>query len=209
MKFFLSQPENVLLDTKTNQIKLIDFGASRELDVNTASKEEEEEDPDLSCSPEFLAPEVISRGPLGTYTDMWSFGVLLYVSLSGLSPFLDDSDDQTTGNILRCDFSFPEEYFSSVSPSAKDLVSRLLRADPSSRASASAALASPWISGRAAAASATSMLSSLHLATLVRRRLKKLNAVAPASLASRVASAGRLASAARPESLYRTQPPLP
>ena len=30
---------------------------------------------------------------------------------SGLSPFLDDSDEETTNNILRCDFSFPEEHF--------------------------------------------------------------------------------------------------
>ncbi len=156
------------------------------------------EEADFSCSPEFLAPEVISAGPQGSFTDMWSFGVLLYVSLSGLSPFLDDSDDETTNNVLRCDFSFPDEHFASVSSSAKDLVSRLLRVDPGSRASASSALASPWISDRAT----SSTVSSVHLATLVRRRLKKLNAVAPASLASRAAS--RLA--ARPESLYRTAP---
>ena len=30
---------------------------------------------------EFLAPELVSQGPVGTYTDMWAFGVLLYVAL--------------------------------------------------------------------------------------------------------------------------------
>ncbi len=194
----LLQPENVLLDTRTNQVKLIDFGAARDVDCTPDSSE----DPDSSSGPEFLAPEVISSGPLTSATDMWSFGVLVYVSVSGLSPFLDDSDDETTANVLRCDFSFPEEHFSSVSAQAKDLISRLLRADPQARASASAALASPWISNRSS--SSTSMLPSIHLATLVRRRLKKLNTVAPASLASRMHQQQQRV--VRPESLYRTAP---
>ena len=33
------------------------------------------------CGPEFLPPEAISKGPVGTYSDMWSFGVILYVLL--------------------------------------------------------------------------------------------------------------------------------
>ena len=52
---------------------------------------------------------------------------------SGLSPFLDDSDDETTSNILRCDFSFPNEHFSNVSADAKDLIKCLLNVDPASR----------------------------------------------------------------------------
>ena len=63
---------------------------------------------------------------------------------SGLSPFLDDSDDETTNNILRCDFSFPAEYFSTVSTSAKELVGRLLT-NPGRRPSASISLdTSDW-----------------------------------------------------------------
>ncbi len=171
------------------------------MDSSSDLGHEDLEEADFSCSPEFLAPEVISSGPLGSFTDMWSFGVLLYVSLSGLSPFLDDSDEETTNNVLRCDFSFPEEHFATASSTAKDLIGRLLRVAPESRASASAALASPWISAPRSA----SMVSSLHLATLVRRRMKKLNAVAPASLASRAAAAS--SRGARPESLYRAAAP--
>ena len=89
---------------------------------------------------EFLSPEAISRGPVGTYTDMWGFGVILYVLLrykptfsciidqfskyschSGLSPFLDDSEEETVNNILRCDFSYPEDQ-ATVSNYAKDLI---------------------------------------------------------------------------------------
>ncbi len=63
---------------------------------------------------------------------------------SGLSPFLDDSDDETTSNILRCDFSFPNEHFSNVSSEAKDLIRSLLNVNPASRASAAECLKSIW-----------------------------------------------------------------
>ena len=55
------------------------------------------------------------------------------LDFSGLSPFLDDSDDETTSNILRCDFSFPNEHFSNVSADAKDLIKNLLNVDPACR----------------------------------------------------------------------------
>ena len=46
----------------------------------------------------------------------------LIFNFSGLSPFLDDSLDETNANIMRGDFSFPEEYFARVSQDAKDLI---------------------------------------------------------------------------------------
>ena len=69
---------------------------------------------------------------------------------SGKSPFLDDSDDETTSNIHRCDFSFPNEYFATVSNEAKDLIRRCLLANSSvnptnRRATATACLESPWL----------------------------------------------------------------
>lgn len=149
---------------------------------------------------------MISAGPVGAYTDMWSFGVLLYVALSGVSPFLDDSDDETVNNVLRCDFSFPPEHFSAASPSARDLVSRLLVVDPSSRAPASAALASAWVSEAGPASS--NPIPSAQLANLVRRRGKKLNAVAPMAMsASNSRMTGAHPHATRPESLYRSGMP--
>ena len=68
---------------------------------------------------EFLSPETISRGPVGPYTDLWGYGIILYVLLTGQSPFLDDTEEETTNNILRCDFTYPDE---AVSNYAKDLI---------------------------------------------------------------------------------------
>ena len=121
--------------------------------------------------------------------------VCLYSFHSGLSPFLDDSDDETTDNILRCDFSFPAEYFSHVSNEAKDLISRLLTVNPAQRATATYCLnAASWLKQNAAKPYAA-RISSIHLSTLVRRRLKKLNSVAPLGMTNAKIPT-------RPESLY-------
>merc|ERR1719219_2754923 len=141
---------------------------------------------------EFLSPEAISKGPVGPYTDMWSFGVILYILLSGLSPFLDDSEEETVNNILRCDFSLSDDCFKS-SPSAKELIGRLLISNPGQRISATSCLSSRWI--RTSKASQLT-LSSRHLANTVARRRKKLNSLGP----------GAFTRIPRPESLYKKLP---
>lgn len=76
---------------------------------------------------------------------------LLYVHIvnilffySGLSPFLDDSVEETTANILKCDYCFPEEYFEAISNEAKDLLGRLLCLRGEDRIRTEDALVSPW-----------------------------------------------------------------
>ena len=43
-------------------------------------------------TPEFVSPEVICYESISLTTDMWSVGVLSYVLLSGLSPFLGEDN---------------------------------------------------------------------------------------------------------------------
>ena len=92
------KPENLILEADNQTLRLIDFGEAQTLqlagvggNMATASFE---------AGAEFLPPETISAGPVGHYTDMWSFGVILYILLSGLSPFLGDSEEETVNNIL-------------------------------------------------------------------------------------------------------------
>ncbi|KAF7496490.1 Myosin light chain kinase 3 [Sarcoptes scabiei] len=78
------KPENVLCVTRTgNRIKLIDFGFARKYDKGLQV---------MFGTPEFAAPEVINFEDVGYTTDMWAVGVITYVLLSGLSPFMGDSD---------------------------------------------------------------------------------------------------------------------
>lgn len=118
-------------------LKLIDFGSS----VNLVSRINNSVQ---SANIEFSSPEMILGQSLCHYTDSWCFGVLLYVFLSGVSPFLDDSFEETTTNILKCDFSFPEEYFQNVSMDAKNMLTRLLVLQPNGRITMSDCQMSSW-----------------------------------------------------------------
>lgn len=104
------------------------------------------------------------------------FYIVSLFLFSGLSPFLDDSLDETNNNIMRADFSFPDEYFSRVSSDAKDLIGRLLRVNPSQRASAEVCLDSSWFKTHG---QKTARIPTTHLTTFVRRRKKKLNSITP------------------------------
>lgn len=130
------KPENVLVDRETGLAKLIDLGEA----VRAAPLDEVVPPADL----EFAAPESVLGRPTGSYTDIWAAGVFIYVLLSGLSPFLDDSIEETTANILKCDFCFPDEYFQKISNDAKDLLGRLLCLRAEERATADLCLVSPW-----------------------------------------------------------------
>ena len=65
-----------MLESDNRTLKLINFGEARSLQPGPVQGI----DPDL-LDPEFRAPEVLSLGKLGTYTDMWSVGVLVFVLL--------------------------------------------------------------------------------------------------------------------------------
>ncbi|KAB5539895.1 hypothetical protein PHYPO_G00094430 [Pangasianodon hypophthalmus] len=134
------KPENILcVSRETNKIKIIDFGLARrykpreKLRVNFGT-------------PEFLAPEVINYEFVSFPTDMWSLGVITYMLLSGLSPFLGDDDNETLNNILECKWNFEEAEFADISDEAKDFITRLLIKSKSWRMSASQSLKHPWLS---------------------------------------------------------------
>ncbi|XP_047443898.1 myosin light chain kinase family member 4 isoform X2 [Mugil cephalus] len=136
------KPENILCVSRaTNKIKIIDFGLARrykpreKLKVNFGT-------------PEFLAPEVINYEFVSFPTDMWSLGVITYMLLSGLSPFLGDDDNETLNNILACQWNFEEEEFTDISDEAKDFITRLLVKSKSWRMSATESLRHPWLSDR-------------------------------------------------------------
>ena len=50
----------------------------------------------MTGTPQFVSPEVIKYEPISLATDMWSLGVITYVLLSGLSPFLGDENQACT-----------------------------------------------------------------------------------------------------------------
>ena len=78
--------ENCLLDTKTLNIKIIDFGCATEFDSNRIYSR-------LSGTPEFFAPEIFAlKQYKGESSTVWTLGTLLYVILLGDIPFENTQD---------------------------------------------------------------------------------------------------------------------
>ncbi|KAF6078736.1 myosin light chain kinase 3 [Phyllostomus discolor] len=141
------KPENILCVNQTgHQIKIIDFGLARrykpreKLKVNFGT-------------PEFLAPEVVNYEFVSFPTDMWSVGVITYMLLSGLSPFLGETDAETMNFIVNCSWDFDADTFEGLSEDAKDFVSQLLVKEKSCRMSATQCLKHRWLSDLPARAS--------------------------------------------------------
>lgn len=137
---FSDQPENLVVDQSPSQpmVKLTDFGDAVQLNSTPYVHP-------LLGSPEFAAPELVLGNPVSLSSDLWSLGVVTYVMLSGASPFLDESVEETCLNICRLDFSFPDDYFQGVSQAARDFVCLLLRTEPSKRPPAATCLQDPWL----------------------------------------------------------------
>ena len=142
------KPSNVVYAEKSatpSSLRLCDFGFAKQLRANNG----------LLMTPcytlAYAAPEILKRQGHDTACDIWSLGVLLYVMLSGQSPFAqsaDDSVEQITRRISSGTLRLSGGNWDGVSIHAKDLVQRMLHTDPSRRITAENILLHPWIQDR-------------------------------------------------------------
>ncbi|XP_070587022.1 kalirin isoform X9 [Erythrolamprus reginae] len=158
------KPENLLIDLRipVPRVKLIDLEDAVQITGHYHVHH-------LLGNPEFAAPEVLQGAPVSLGTDIWSLGVLTYVMLSGVSPFLDESREETCINVCRVDFSFPYEYFCDVSHAAKDFINVILQEDFRRRPTAATCLQHPWLQFHNGSYSKIPLDTS-RLATFIERR---------------------------------------
>uniref|UniRef100_A0A0F8B386 Death-associated protein kinase 3 n=1 Tax=Larimichthys crocea TaxID=215358 RepID=A0A0F8B386_LARCR len=110
------------------RIKLIDFGLAHKIEAGVEFK-------NIFGTPEFVAPEIVNYEPLGLEADM----------LSGASPFLGETKQDTLRNISAINYEFDEEFFCHTSELAKKFISQLLEKDKKKRLTIQDALNHPWI----------------------------------------------------------------
>ncbi|XP_038226460.1 myosin light chain kinase 2, skeletal/cardiac muscle isoform X1 [Dermochelys coriacea] len=184
------KPENILCVTSTgHMVKIIDFGLARRYNPREKLKVN-------FGTPEFLSPEVVNYDQVSYSTDMWSLGVITYMLLSGLSPFLGDDDAETLNNVLAAKWYFDEEAFEGISDEAKDFVSNLIIKQKSGRMSAARCLQHPWLNDLAEKAKRCNrrLKSQVLLRKYVMRRRWKKNfiGVCAANRFKKISSSGSL-----------------
>lgn len=132
------KPENVLLASADPfpQVKLCDFGFARIIGEKSFRRS-------VVGTPAYLAPEVISSSGYNRSLDMWSVGVIMYVSLSGTFPFNEDEDIKQ--QITNATFMYPRQPWSSISLEAVSLINNLLQVAVRRRFSVGKALGHPWL----------------------------------------------------------------
>ncbi|XP_043962913.1 serine/threonine-protein kinase D3-like isoform X2 [Gambusia affinis] len=102
------KPENVLLASAEPcpQVKLCDFGFARIIGEKSFRRS-------VVGTPAYLAPEVLRSKGYNRSLDMWSVGVIVYVSLSGTFPFNEDED--INDQIQNAAFMYPPNPWKEIS----------------------------------------------------------------------------------------------
>ena len=171
------KPENLMLstvETRDGSIQLVDFGCAE-----TEGEDDDDDDHDIDeissargrikgikttpggggFTPAYSSPEAFEDRDVPPLppADMWALGVIVYIMLTGVHPF--DINGRATDEDIEQDVRNPDmklplgpkhPFTRHLSPSARDLIQRLMERDPSKRLSAFEMLHHPWVTGETA-----------------------------------------------------------
>lgn len=120
--------ENILVNTETGQVKVIDFGSATEIRITPYTTYEGTR---MYSPPEWIERRSYDALP----ATVWSLGVLLYDMITGDIPF--DQDQQIVRG--RINYRIP------ISPEARDLIGSCLSYDPDMRPTLDDILSHPFM----------------------------------------------------------------
>ncbi|CAF1224998.1 unnamed protein product [Adineta ricciae] len=137
------KPENVLLAQVQDfpQTKLCDFGFARI--IGEKSFRRSIVGTPAYLPPEALKPEIRLERGYNRSLDMWSCGVIIYVSLSGTFPF--NEDEEIEDQIRNANFMFPVNPWQEISKEALNFLQSLLEIDRRRRIVINKVFLQPWL----------------------------------------------------------------
>jgi len=140
------KPQNIKASNE-GKVKVLDFGLAKAMDPTAAasgagSVSQLAQSPTLTLgatlmgvvlgTAAYMSPEQAKGFAVDKRADVWSFGVVLYEMLTGVSPFVGDSVPDTLARVLQRDVdlgALPE----AVPPAIRQLLRRCLERNPKNR----------------------------------------------------------------------------
>lgn len=114
---------NIFLDDKLH-VKIGDFGLATEI------TKENERKKTLCGTPNYIAPEILTKKGHGFEVDIWSTGCIMYTLLVGKPPFETNSLKETYSRIKKNEYIIPEDR---VGHAAAELIIQILQSNPERR----------------------------------------------------------------------------
>jgi serine/threonine protein kinase len=135
LSFLLLQEEG-----DDTSVKIADFGFAKKVTGENCLKT-------LCGTAQYVAPEILDMKCDGydQRADVWSLGIVTYVLLGGYAPFDGGPLEKLANDVMRGEFEFHEDYWSDISPAAKDLITSMLQVRPERRITAGEALSCKWM----------------------------------------------------------------
>jgi len=120
------KPSNVRV-LEDGTVKILDFGIAKMAQSSTTARGQ------VLGSPSYMAPELLTEGPIDGRADLFSTGVLLYELLSGRKPFAGDSPTAIVYQILHAQPPALASLVPDLPPQLATIVERALEKDPARR----------------------------------------------------------------------------
>ncbi len=134
------KPANVMI-RPDGSVKVLDFGLAKAM-ADDPSGPLPADSPTITAhytkpgvvlgTAAYMSPEQARGRPLDRRTDIWSFGVVLYECLSGISPFTGETISDSIGSILHKDVEL-DRLPKTTPPSVRHLIGRCLDRERSRR----------------------------------------------------------------------------
>jgi outer membrane protein assembly factor BamB/serine/threonine-protein kinase RIO1 len=121
-------PRNILL-TAQNHPKVMDFGL---VQLTETSQHLTRTGLTLG-TPQYMAPEQARGDATGAHTDLYSFGAVLYRTLTGIAPFDAENDQAVLYQHVYGKLTPPRELNPQIPRELSDLITSLLEKEPADR----------------------------------------------------------------------------
>jgi serine/threonine-protein kinase len=120
------KPANALIG-ETGQVKIADFGVARVPDSELTQTDQ------FVGSPGFISPEQLQGGAVDGRSDLFSLGVILYLLLTGRSPFQGDSPSEVLYRISNQPAQPPRQMLPRLPAEFDAILEKALSKDPNQR----------------------------------------------------------------------------